>query len=82
MHGVNAELKGHPNKTYRDVFYCGCPGTEMHGTFIKKLTHKKERHETRQLLHILKQDIDGLGNHLDYQFANNEEAWTTRLDSC
>jgi len=81
MHGVNAEQKGH-SKTYRDTFYCGCPVSAGHGTYVKKLTHKLKRRETKQLLHTLKQEIDALTPHLEYQFANNEEAWTTRLDSC
>lgn len=83
MHGINAELKGHPDKTYKYVHYCGCPCDKSDGTFIKKCTHRKERRETKQLLHNLKQEIDSLGNsHLDYRFANNEEVWTINMDSC
>lgn len=83
MHGKNAELKGHPDKTYKFVYYCGCPGIHNDGTLIKKLTHRKDRRETKQQLHILKQEIDSLGDcFLEYQFANNEDAWTKNLDSC
>jgi len=82
MHGENAELKGH-NKIYKDVFYCGCPGTCGHGSYIKKLTHRLKRRETKQLLHTVKQEIDTLGErHLDYQFRNNENLWTKDLDFC
>ena len=81
MHGINAELHGHPGKEYwKSRLH---PQGEEPGRFTKKLTHKKERRETKQLLHILKQEIDILGgSNLEYQFANNEDAWTTRLDSC
>jgi len=81
MHGTNAEQKGH-TKIYKNTFYCGCPVSAGHGTLIKKLTHRKERRENKQILHDLKQEIDSLGIHLNYHFANNEEAWTRNLDSC
>lgn len=71
MHGKNAELKGHPDKTYKFVYYCGCPGIHVNGTLVKKLTHKKERREIKQLLHLITQQTD-----------INEEAWTKILDSC
>lgn len=82
MHGVNAEQKGHL-KTYRDTFYCGCPVCAGQGTYIKKITHRLKRRETKQRLHILKQEIDGLGDsHLNYKFSNYEETWTKNMDSC
>lgn len=82
MHGVNAELKGH-NKLYKNTFYCGCPVCAGHGSYIKKITHRLERRGTKQLLHIIKQEIDTLGGqHLDYQFRNNENLWTQDMDSC
>jgi hypothetical protein len=80
MHGENAEFKGHLDKTYRSIYSCGCPGTELHSNYIKKLTHKKERHTTRQKLHNLKRDIDSLGNHITYQLINEEDKWIPNLD--
>lgn len=83
MHGVNAELKGHPNKEYKFVFYCGCPGTKSDVAFIKKRTHKKQRRETKKLLNSLTKEIASLGNsHLNFLLATEEEIWTTNMDSC
>jgi len=81
MHGDNAEQKGHLGKEYwkSRLHRYGEPP----GRYTKYLTHKKERRGIKQLLHILQQQIDSMGDkHITFKFANYEETWTNTLDSC
>jgi len=59
MHGKNAEIKGHPCKKYKYVFYCGCPSGWNGGNYIKRLTHKKER---RTIKNQIKKIIGNIWN--------------------
>ena len=80
MHGKNAELHGHTGKEYwkSRLHRFG----ETPGKYTKYLTHKKERRESKQLIHNLIRHFDNLGSHLEYQFANKEAIWTKDMDLC
>lgn len=78
MYGERAEKRGHTGKEYWKSRLA--PGGEAPGRITKTLTHKKERRAIKQNMHTLKQGIDSLGQHIEYQLINEEEKWIPDLD--